>query len=48
VVVTRQAQIIAYMDDYKLLLVATLAVIPLLVVFKRTSGRGGGDVIVVD
>jgi DHA2 family multidrug resistance protein len=47
-VVTRQAQIIAYMDDYKLLLIATLAAIPLLVVFKRTSTRGGGEVIVVD
>jgi DHA2 family multidrug resistance protein len=36
-VVTRQAQIIAYIDDYKLLLFATLAVIPLLVVFKTAS-----------
>jgi MFS transporter, DHA2 family, multidrug resistance protein len=34
-VVTRQAQIIAYIDDYKLLMIATLAVIPLLLVFKR-------------
>jgi DHA2 family multidrug resistance protein len=34
-VITRQAQIIAYLDDYKLLLIATLAVIPLLAVFKR-------------
>jgi DHA2 family multidrug resistance protein len=36
--VTRQAQIIAYIDDYKLLMIATLAVIPLLLVFKKTSG----------
>jgi len=39
-VITRQAQIIAYIDDYKLLLIATLAVIPLLLVFKKPSGGG--------
>jgi MFS transporter, DHA2 family, multidrug resistance protein len=33
--VTRQAEIIAYIDDYKLLMVATLAVIPLLLVFTK-------------
>src|SRR3984893_11183733 len=38
--ITRQAQIIAYIDDYKLLMIATLAVIPLLVVFKRAPGGG--------
>jgi MFS transporter, DHA2 family, multidrug resistance protein len=36
-VVTRQAQIIAYIDDYKLLMIATLVVIPLLIVFKQAS-----------
>lgn len=36
--VTQQAQVIAYIDDYKFLMLATLAVIPLLVVFK-----GGGS-----
>jgi DHA2 family multidrug resistance protein len=35
--VTRQAQIIAYIDDYKLLMIATLAVIPLLIVFKKAG-----------
>ena len=39
-VITRQAQIIAYIDDYKLLLIATLAVIPLLIVFKKPSSGG--------
>ena len=39
-VVTVQAQIIAYIDDYKLLMVATLAVIPLLIVFKKPSAGG--------
>jgi DHA2 family multidrug resistance protein len=40
--ITQQAQIIAYIDDYKLLMIATLAVIPLLIVFKKTSS-GGAD-----
>jgi DHA2 family multidrug resistance protein len=41
--VTRQAEIIAYIDDYKLLMIATLAVIPLLVVFTKPSGVSGPD-----
>ena len=45
--ITQQAQIIAYIDDYKLLMIATLAVIPLLIVFKQASGRGGEDHTVV-
>jgi DHA2 family multidrug resistance protein len=36
-VITVQAQIIAYIDDYKLLMMATLAVLPLLLVFQRTG-----------
>jgi DHA2 family multidrug resistance protein len=46
-VITQQAQIIAYIDDYKLLMIATLAVLPLLVVFKKTSGGGGAKHIAV-
>ncbi|HEX4741825.1 MAG TPA: DHA2 family efflux MFS transporter permease subunit [Caulobacteraceae bacterium] len=42
-VVTRQAQIIAYIDDYKLLMIATLAVVPLLLVFKKSSPEAGAD-----
>jgi DHA2 family multidrug resistance protein len=38
-VITRQAEIIAYIDDYKLLMIATLAVVPLLVVFKNSTGH---------
>ncbi len=34
-VVTRQAEIIAYIDNYKLLMIATLIAIPLLIVFKK-------------
>jgi DHA2 family multidrug resistance protein len=35
--ITKQAQIIAYIDDYKLLMIATLAVLPLLVVFRKAA-----------
>ena len=47
--ITRQAEIIAYMDDYKLLLIATLAVIPLLLVFKTTAqGPSEGHAMVME
>jgi MFS transporter, DHA2 family, multidrug resistance protein len=39
-VITQQAQIIAYIDDYKLLMIATLAVLPLLLVFRKSKGVG--------
>ena len=42
-VVTRQARIIAYIDDYKLLMIATLLVIPLLMVFSRPPSRNATD-----
>src|SRR5258708_34810054 len=42
-VVTRQAQIIAYIDDYKLLMIATLVVIPLLMVFSRPPSGNAAD-----
>ncbi|MGH6673856.1 MAG: DHA2 family efflux MFS transporter permease subunit [Xanthobacteraceae bacterium] len=38
-VITEQAQIIAYVDDYKLLMIATLAVLPLLVIFTKPVHR---------
>jgi MFS transporter, DHA2 family, multidrug resistance protein len=41
--ITTQAQIIAYIDDFKLLMIATLAVIPLLLVFKKASSGGSED-----
>lgn len=41
-VITQQAQIIAYIDDYKLLLIATLAAFPLLVIFKSTTAASQG------
>ena len=46
-IITQQAQVIAYIDDYKLLMIATLLVIPLLIVFKRASDKGGEDHAVV-
>ncbi len=47
-IITQQAQVIAYVDDYKLLFVACLAVIPLLVIFKQSPGAGAEHVIVGD
>jgi DHA2 family multidrug resistance protein len=47
-VITRQAQIIAYVDDYKLLMIATIAVLPLLIVFTKPSGGGPDHTIVVE
>jgi DHA2 family multidrug resistance protein len=46
--ITQQAQIIAYIDDYKLLMIATLAVIPLLIVFKKTPGGGADRTVAVE
>ena len=46
--ITQQAQVIAYIDDYKLLMIATLAVIPLLVVFKRAPGGGEDHTVVME
>jgi DHA2 family multidrug resistance protein len=41
--ITRQAQIIAYIDDYKLLMIATLAVVPLLLVFRKPASRNAAN-----
>jgi DHA2 family multidrug resistance protein len=46
--ITTQAQIIAYIDDFKLLMIATLVVIPLLLVFKQASGDGEDHMPVVE
>jgi DHA2 family multidrug resistance protein len=47
-VINQQAMLIAYLDNYKLLMIATLAVLPLLVVFRRPSAEGRGGTVVVD
>jgi DHA2 family multidrug resistance protein len=44
--ITQQAQIIAYIDDYKLLMIATLAVVPLLVIFRKSSASSAGHAAV--
>ena len=46
--ITRQAEIIAYIDDFKLLMIATLAVIPLLIVFKKASDGSADHTVVVE
>jgi MFS transporter, DHA2 family, multidrug resistance protein len=46
--ITQQAQIIAYIDDYKMLMIATLVVMPLLIVFRRPPRGGAAAPIVVD
>ena len=42
-VITQQAQIIAYIDDYKFLMIATLAAMPLLMIFRKPAARGAAD-----
>ena len=46
--ITQQAQIIAYVDDFKLLMIATLVVIPLLIVFRKPAAAGGEDHALVE
>jgi hypothetical protein len=41
--ITQQAQIIAYIDDYKLPMIAALVAIPLLIIFRRAGGEPGAD-----
>ena len=41
--ITQQAQIIAYIDDFKLLMIVTLAAIPLIMVFKKPPGGSSAD-----
>jgi MFS transporter, DHA2 family, multidrug resistance protein len=47
-VITRQAEIIAYIDDYKFLMIATLVVMPLLLVFRPSGPPPEGHVAVAD
>jgi len=46
--ITQQAQVIAYIDDYKLLLIATLALFALLVIFRKPGGSAGAEHAVVE
>ena len=42
-----QDQIAWVLTDYKLLMIATLAVVPLLIVFKKSSSDAGADHVVM-
>jgi DHA2 family multidrug resistance protein len=46
--VTRQASMIAYNNDFKLLLVLTVAVMPLLLLLRAGSRQGGGTQVVAE
>jgi DHA2 family multidrug resistance protein len=46
--ISRQAQIIAYIDDYRFLLIATLAVVPLVFVFRKSSAPRTDHAMVVE
>jgi DHA2 family multidrug resistance protein len=41
--ITQQASMIAYLNDFKLMFVATLLVIPLLMLIRPSSGAGSAD-----
>jgi DHA2 family multidrug resistance protein len=44
-VINRQASVIAYLDDFKLLSIGTLAMIPLLLFMRRPSGEPAAVVV---
>ena len=46
--ITQQAQIIAHIDDYKLSMIATLAVLPRLIVFKKAPGGSADHTLAVE
>jgi len=46
--ITQQAQIIAHIADYKLLMIATLAVFPRLIVFKKAPGGSADHTLAVE
>ena len=47
-VITQQAQIISYIDDYKLLMIATIVVMPLLFMFTASRIKSGQQVAIAD
>lgn len=46
--VTRQALFIAYLDDFKLMMIVTLSVLPLLFLMKRGGAGSGGPPVAMD
>ena len=46
--ITKQALFIAYLDDFKLMMIVTFAVLPLLLFMKRGKQVGGGPPVHMD
>jgi DHA2 family multidrug resistance protein len=40
--ISRQAAMVAYIDDFYLMMIVTLASLPLVVLLRKPKGRGGG------
>ncbi|HEY8591451.1 MAG TPA: DHA2 family efflux MFS transporter permease subunit [Sphingomicrobium sp.] len=47
-IVTKQALFIAYLDDFKLMMIVTFAVLPLLLLMKRGGQAGGAPHVAMD
>jgi DHA2 family multidrug resistance protein len=46
--ITRQALFIAYLDDFKLMMIVTFTILPLLLFMKRGNQGGGGPPVHMD
>ena len=46
--VTRQAVFIAYLDDFKLMMIVTFAVLPLLLLMRKPRAAGAGPPMAMD
>jgi DHA2 family multidrug resistance protein len=46
--ITRQASIIAYIDDFKLMMILSLIVMPLLLLLRKQQGGGSSEPVIVD
>ena len=46
--ITRQATIVAYADDFKLMMMVTLAALPLVLLLRRGASAGGAESAVME
>jgi DHA2 family multidrug resistance protein len=46
--ITRQAMFIAYLDDFKLMMIVSFAVLPLLLLMRNVKSAGGGPAVAMD
>jgi DHA2 family multidrug resistance protein len=46
--ITRQAFFLAYLDDFKLMMIVTFAVLPLLLLMRNKQGHGGAPHVAMD